>query len=100
MNYFDERKRGDVGRPEVQRDPIFLYQTFLGRPRNASTALWETRSVWFTREEAEKFARQNEYNHKVWRVYCVSACGTLAGILSATDAPDVRKVIEAQLPVR
>jgi hypothetical protein len=96
MNYFDERKRGDIGRPEMQRDPIFLYQTTSSKDRDAYSARWETRSVWFTREEAEKFAQQNEYNHPVWRVYCVSACGILADILSATDDDGVRDVLTAE----
>ena len=48
---------------------------------------WRTESVWFTREQAERFAKATEYNFRDgWRVYCVCSKGDLAKVLAASTA--------------
>lgn len=76
------KTRYDIAGEEMTRDPIFLYQT---RPTKAMRN-WDTRSVWFTREEGEAFGRRNEYNFKYWRVYCVNAEGELRNVLKMPEA--------------
>lgn len=71
------RTRRDVGKPEAQKDPIFLFQ------RKGNFGQWDTEYVFFTREEAEQWGRDYSYRYRRggWRVYCVSAMGELAGVL-------------------
>lgn len=70
-----KRTRRDVGYPEAQKDPIFLFQRKSGKH-------WETEWVFFTREEGEEWGRAHAYNYpRGWRVFCVSAIGELADVL-------------------
>ena len=60
---------------EVTRDPIFILEKRIGRQ-------WHVESVWFTRDEAEEWAKSHEYRLKGgWRVYCLCAEGALAELL-------------------
>lgn len=71
----NQRTRRDVGKPECQKDPIFLFQRKSGKH-------WETEWVFFTREEGEEWGRDHAYNYpRGWRVFCVSALGELADVL-------------------
>jgi hypothetical protein len=70
-----ESRRGDSAYSLVEYAEAF--------PENVVEE-WETRSVWFTREEAERYGEAKAYNFtKGWRVYCVCAEGELAAILKA-----------------
>ncbi len=118
--------RGDVGKPEITRDPIFLLQSRHwhwsvegvppeiewsdnaeswivrdevdddgGPPSINMTEIaerwsdhvvedWHTESVWFTREEAERFGEATHYRYSCGhRVYCICAEGELATLLKA-----------------
>lgn len=77
----DLRPRSDIAHEEATANPIFLYQVKFDRRR-----AWETRSVWYTRDEAEQFAASNEHNFKYWRVFCVPACGDLAKVLKCNES--------------
>lgn len=84
------RTRRDVGAPEAQKDPIFLFQ------RKAKFGQWDTVYVFFTREEAEQYGRDFAYNFRSgWRVYCVTAMGELADVLRMPEkAADVQDRID------
>ncbi len=43
---------------------------------------WETRSVFYSREEGNEFGRKNSHNYDKWRVYSVPALGYLKEKLS------------------
>lgn len=88
--------RGDVARPEMTRDPIFLLQVSRTKRGPHSDEYddddcdwWDTESVWFTREEAEAFAKAHAYRWpNGWRVYCTCAEGELASLLrERSDTP-------------
>ena len=78
--------RGDVGRPEATRDPVFLLQ-WRERNRPVRYNRWQVDSVWFTRQEAEDFAKAHAHRWgsdkggPCWQVYCVPANGDLAALL-------------------
>lgn len=76
-------ERGDVGKPEATRDPIFLFQwKKILADDDFNEDVWETDSVFFTREEGERFGRNHAYRWpNGWRVYCVPANGVLAELL-------------------
>ncbi len=81
--------RGDVGLKEMTRDPIFLLQYLEkdyiedGEPQE-TLDYWTTESVWFTREEAEAWAKSHAYRFRHGtRVYCLCAEGELAALLKA-----------------
>ena len=38
---------------------------------------WETRSVFYSREEGNEFGRKNSHNYDKWRVFSVPALGSL-----------------------
>jgi hypothetical protein len=53
----------------------------------AAVETWITLSVYLTRQEAEHWGKQAEYNYPFgWRVYCIPCGGTLARILN--DLPE------------
>ncbi len=56
-----------------------------GIKRGILSQAWETRLVFYTREEAEEFGRQNSHNYDPFRVFCVPAHGELITVLS--DVP-------------
>ena len=76
-----EIRDGRLVRDPVQATPVFLLQK-----RHFDE--WETVSVWYDRDEAEGWARRNEYRFSgaPWRTYAVSAHGELRDILAAEDA--------------
>lgn len=83
------RTRRDVGKPECQKDPIFLFQRKSGKH-------WETEWVFFTREEGEEWGRDHAYNYpRGWRVFCVSALGELADVLRMPEQPVVQIPVAA-----
>ena len=98
--------RGDVGRPEATRDPVFILQ-YRDKGRRPDSDRWRPVGVWFTREEAETFAAAHAHrwpddrHGKRWQVYCVPADGEMARLLkavtlravatpAATGGPDAR----------
>ena len=85
--------RGDVGRPESTRDPVFLLRW---RPKKCDPGRdrWHVEGVWFTREEAEQFAKAHAYRWgsdqfgPCWHVYCVPAEGEMARLLKTVTKRD------------
>lgn len=70
---------------EVMRDPdgVEVDAAFKAASEDFEE-VWEVESVWFTREEAEGFAKRTEYRRQYgWRVYCLCAEGKLAQILDS-----------------
>ena len=88
MSRDDKRTRRQVGEPEAQRDPIFLFQ------RKGNFGQWDTEYVFFTREEAEQFGKDYSYRYRRggWRVYCVSAMGELADVLRMPEQTTTQTV--------
>ena len=87
-----KRTRRDVGGPEAQKDPIFLFQ------RKGNFGQWDTEYVFFTREEAEEWGTAHSYRYRRggWRVYCVSAMGELADVLRMPEQQtSVSAVVDA-----
>lgn len=85
--------RGDVGRPEATRDPVFLLR--YRHPKDSPDKnRWHVDSVWFTREEAEQFAANHAHrwgkdkHGPRWHVYCLPANGDLAALLKAVTNRD------------
>ena len=59
----------------------------MDRPDGGPCAVekWHTELVFLSREEAEQYGRDKDYNYRHgWRVYGVPACGELAEVLRAT----------------
>lgn len=57
--------------------------------RGVLAETWETRLVFYTREEADEFGRQNSHNYDPWQVYCVPAHGKLAKVLCNVELDEV-----------
>ena len=80
--------RGDVGRPEATRDPVFLLR-YRVKGDKPDKNRWHVDSVWFTREEAEAFAAHHAHRWGTdlygprWHVYCVPSNGDLAALLKS-----------------
>ena len=51
--------------------------------------MWETESVWYSREEAEDWGKSHDYRFTYgWRVYCVPCDGKLAAMLMEAEKRD------------
>ncbi len=93
--------RGDVGRPEATRDPVFLLRYRIKGDRPDKNR-WHVDSVWFTREEAEAFGNNHAHRWGTdlygprWQVYCVPANGDLAALLKAVTKRDALAAERAQ----
>ena len=95
--------RGDVGRPELTRDPVFLLRW---RPKKVDPGRdrWHVEGVWFTREEAEQFAKAHAYRWgsdqfgPCWHVYCVPADGEMARLLKAVTIRALPEAREGRRP--
>lgn len=77
-----------IQKGEVNERLLFEYlvRTEVEADVTCAVEAWITQSVWLTRNEAEVAAKLTDYNYQFgWRVYCVSACGSLAQVLN--DAP-------------
>ena len=81
------KTRKQMSQEEATRSPIFLLQ------RRIRGDYYETESVWYSREEAEQYLKEHEYNYRNskpglpgGRVYCVPCHWTLSEILDQWDA--------------
>jgi len=76
------KSRRIMRQEEATQNPIFLLQ------RRIRGDYYETESVWYSREEAEKYLEDHAYNFRNskadlpgGRVYCVPCYGALSDIL-------------------
>lgn len=52
--------------------------------REMGVAVWQTVTVFLTREDGEEYARKRSYRYpNGWRVFCVAASGDLVHVLAA-----------------
>ena len=73
------REEGEDGEPEEDADYLTNEQL---RAMRCAKQVWETESVYLTREEGEAYGRARAYNYRDgWRVFCVCAEGALAALL-------------------
>jgi hypothetical protein len=86
------KTRDEIAREEMTRDPIFLLQV-----RHGKRDAWKIDTVFFTREEAETWAKAREYRWKEWQVWCGYATGDLCYVLRMPEAVVSCQAMEAEL---
>jgi len=93
------KTRKQMSQEEATRNPIFLLQ------RSVRGDHYETESVWYSREEAEQYLKDHEYNYRSrkpgmpgGRVYCVPCRWPLSEILDQWDASKQIVVLDALPP--
>ena len=102
--------RKDIAKKEITRNPIFLLQYLSSycvcgdslsheehedRKCEELLEVWDTISVFSTREAAETFAKQTEYRYpEGWQVFCITCSDELNEILNEHET--LLKVCEQQ----
>jgi|WetSurMetagenome_2_1015567.scaffolds.fasta_scaffold332848_2 hypothetical protein len=78
--------RTEMAQAEATKSPIFLLQ------RRIRGDYYETESVWYSREEAEQYLKNHEYNYRNsksglpgGRVYSVPCYGELSDVLESVE---------------
>ena len=74
--------RNDVATTLTATIPSYLYQEY--NDDDEKVSYWRTtEGAWFTRQEAEEWARSHHYRLGKWRVYGIGARGVLKRLLKA-----------------
>lgn len=77
-------RAGDLRSLDATDAPVFMLQETDGTADEYGDLHWETtEGIWFTRDEAETWARAHHYRMRKWRVYSMATRGELKTLLKA-----------------